>query len=173
MAGCFTLRTPEEPTEGNFWEYPDRPNKVLDNLKYAYLYRSIDNVKNSLDSTKFEFVADPSLLSGPNQDLYKNWDYQKEIEKTNDFFQLLDLSDPLPLTIEFSYDSVDSQPHIYRYRINYSISAKLVDNRLLNAKGTSVFTLEENESGLWTIVKWEDFKDDGYLSWGELKAGDF
>lgn len=173
LGGCFALRTPEEPEEGNFWEYPDSPEKVLENLRFAYLYRSIDNIKNSLDSTSFVFLADPSLLRGPNRELYINWGYEKEIEKTTEFFQLLDLTDPLPVTIEFTEDSVDSQPHLFRFRISYSLSSKFANGRVLNAQGISIFTMKEDISGLWYLTKWEDFKENDFLSWGELKAGDY
>jgi len=173
IVGCFNLRTPEEPEEGNFWEYPDAPEKVLDNLRLAYIYRSIDNIKNSLDSSSFEFIADPSLLLGPNRDLYINWDYEREIERTTEFFQSLDLTIPLPVTIAFTEDSVDSQPHLVRFKISYTLSARLSNGSILNAKGTSIFTTEEDPSGLWYLTRWEDFKEDDYLSWGELKAGDY
>lgn len=173
IAGCFGLRSPEEPGESAFWQYPDAPHKVLDNIRFAYLYRSIENVENSLDSASFVFVADPSLLAGPKGYLYLNWDYEKEVLRTKEYFQLLDLTDPLPVSLSFSEDSVDSQPHVVRFRIFYTFSSKLADGRVLNAHGTSTFRIEEDPSGLWYLTSWEDFKDDTFLSWGEVKAGDY
>lgn len=167
------MRTPEEPEETQLWSYPDSPEKVLENLRIGYIYRSINNVKNSLDSLNFLFLPDPSLLSGPRGDLYRDWDYRKEIRKTEEFFDVLDLTNPLPVALSFNIDSVDSQPNWIRYRIEYVFSSSLNNGLVLNAKGKSIFTLRESANGLWYIEKWEDFKEDTFLSWAEVKAGDY
>jgi len=170
---CFRLRPQEEPTGEEVWVYPDEPHKVLDNLKYAYIYRNIENLKMCYDSLNFYFYPDESLLSGPSGELYRDWDYTKEINFTSTLFLSVDPQEPSPITFSlFSPDTVDTLINEVRFGILYEFSVAFNDGSRINAGGRSVFLITLQPTGLWAIKDWWDFKDTtlSYLSWAEVKA---
>lgn len=170
---CFRLRQQEEPSGEEVWVYPDESHKVLDNLKYAYIYRNIENLKTCYDSSNFYFYSDESLLSGPSGDLYRDWDYVKEIEFTSTLFLSVDPQEPSPITFSlFSPDSIDTLINEVKFSIQYEFSVAFNDGSKANARGRSVFLIALQPTGLWAIKEWWDFKDTTlpYLSWAEIKA---
>jgi len=170
---CFKLREAEEPVGEEVFLYPDEPHKVLQNIRNAYIYKLIDNLKSSIDSANYTFHPDPSLLEGPNGPLYENWDYVKEINFTSNLFLSLSPDVPYPITFSsFDIEDSDTLSDEVKFLVFYEFSVEFNDGSNVNARGTSLFDIVLKPEGLWILREWWDFKDTSttYLSWAEVKA---
>lgn len=176
LSACslFNLREPEEPEEREGWEYPDEPHIVLDNLRNSYMTYNIGNYLECFDSTRFVFNADEDLLNGPRGYLYENWDFEKEKERTSALFNSLDLGSLYPILLNLSIDNADTFVDSVSFYVDYGLTVNISGGRTVEARGKSLFYIKKDPTGLWHIIRWDDFKTDtSALSWAEVKAGDY
>ncbi len=169
--GVFETRTPQTPvTVRSTYVPPTSPDLVLTNLEYAIQEKNSDNYVKCLSPTFFQYVPDSKsqLIYGT---IFQNWNVNSEKNYYNNLISQTnsDASSTLffdnPVTTNITPDSVIYQAdYILVYQHNRANVPK-------SAIGNLTLTMKANESNLFYIEKWEDFrKHDTDFTWSELKA---
>lgn len=173
----FSSRESNPPVNdtGTFVQ-PVTPQIVLFNLENSFKDLVITNYIACLDSSfvfRYDFVIkQPSATDS-------GWSYGEESRMTESIFNsmladtsvgLLVLLSPL---IDRPDEAFDTSAVIYRSYILRAIvpngQAGLDTSEYV---GTSIFTMVENEQGLWSIARWEDqHQNTSTPSWADFKNG--
>jgi len=169
--GIFETRTPEIPSQvRSTFVPPTTPDLLLTNLKYSLLEKNSDNYIKCITPARYSYVPDSKsqLIYGT---IFQNWNQTSErnyfsnlVSQTNiDATSTLFLDNPSTTTI--TPDSVIYKAdYIVVFQHNKSSVPK-------SAIGNLTLTLKADESSLFYINKWEDFrKHDTDFTWSELKA---
>lgn len=176
-ASPFDSRDSEPPiTDRGTFIQPVSPQIVLFNLENSYKELIITNFMQSLDSN-FLFIFD--FVTGIPPEGDSGWTYSEELRLTELIFNnfqadtaaeiILSLS-PLENQADQSYDTTAI---LYR---SYSLQAVKTANEsqidTVEYLGTSIFTMVENDQGLWSILRWEDqHQSTNIPSWADFKNG--
>jgi hypothetical protein len=172
--GLFDTRSVEPPSDPRSnYSPPTSPDIVLTNLQFAIAEKNLNNYiscfsDSVLTGKVFHFVAD--LSTNAQYPILSNWNFQQEkIYYTNLISQTdiqsssnLFLSNPQAITTPDSviYDA----DYVLVYFHNDPSVAK-------NFNGKLRFTMFQDSRNLWSITRWQDFKNDsGDTTWSELKA---
>ncbi|MBD3381629.1 MAG: hypothetical protein GF404_05460 [candidate division Zixibacteria bacterium] len=177
--GCadpFSSRDPQTPaTEQGTFIQPSEPQLVLLNLEFAYEEQVITNFIRCLDSSfffKYDFINEQFGVED------SGWTFASELKLTENLFNNLladtTLSISITLTdLEQTTDQFfDTSAVLYRSYLISSVRHQdgMVSTDSTTFKGTSIFTLIENEQGLWSISKWEDqHQRTDRPSWADFK----
>jgi hypothetical protein len=180
ILGCsdpFSSRESEPPVgdNGTFIQ-PVTPQIVLFNLENAYKEFIVTNYMMCLDSNFF-FKYDFVIRQIDERD--SGWYYSEELRLIESSFNSL-LADSATLIslslsplIDQQDQAFDTTAILYRSYILIHINA-ISDSTADTTEylGTSIFTLIENEQGLWSIIHWEDqHQNTNIPSWADYKNG--
>ncbi len=176
-ASPFDSRDSEPPiTDRGTFIQPVSPQIVLFNLENSYKELIITNFMQSLDSS-FLFIFD--FVTGIPPEGDSGWTYSEELRLTELIFNnfqadtaaeiILSMS-PLENQADQSYDTTAV---LYR---SYSLQAvKMANDGQIDTVeylGTSIFTMVENDQGLWSLLRWEDqHQSTNIPSWADFKNG--
>jgi hypothetical protein len=180
LAGCadpFSGRESEPPiSDAGTYIQPVTPQIVLFNLEQSYKELLVSNYLLCLDSSFF-FKYDFVVRQIDEND--SGWLYMDEIRLTESLFNnrladtMLSTSMALSVLAEQNDQAFDTMAILYR---SYTITA--IDNSnesnpdTSEYVGTSIFTMIENEQGLWSIIRWEDqHQNTNTPSWADYKNG--
>ena len=169
--GIFETRTPEQPVSvRSTFVPPTTPDLLITNLKYSLLEKNTENYIKCISPVRFSYVPDSKsqLIYGT---IFQYWNITSErnyltnlISQTNsDATSTLFLDNPHITTI--TPDSVIYKAdYIVVFQHNKSSVPK-------SSIGNMTLTLKADESSLFYINKWEDFRNhDTDFTWSELKA---
>ncbi len=176
--GCadpFSSRDSQIPTgeRGTFIQ-PVSPQIVIFNLEQSYKERIVTNFMKCLDSGfffKYDFVTKQI------GDSDSGWYFDTELRITENIFNSLlsDTTSSLEITLnplETSPDEVlDTAAILYRsYTIIFVTDSDTDSPDTSRYLGTSIFTITENDRGLWAISRWEDqHQNTNITSWADFK----
>ena len=169
--GIFDTRDPEEPANiRSTFVPPTTPEIVIDNLSFSILEKNSQNYIKCISASNFLYVPDSKSQLVYGQ-IFENWDPLDEkrymdnlISQTNTHASSVLFLDNEIYT-QITSDSVSFQADyiiVYQHnRINLPKSA--IGNLLL--------TLNTDENDLYSITRWQDFRqNDTDFTWSELKA---
>ena len=175
----FKTRNPEEPIiDNNNGAYPPRTKAevVISNFYKAVKEKNVDKyidcLSDTLQNAKSEFYFLSASDASKYGDIFRNWNISGERQYFLTMINALgdNISPELDITgdrIDFS--SSDSVIYIADYYlfVNHNNSTKI--NK---ASGAFQFTIVPNNSGLWSISKWQDIAHpkDTLSTWSVLKA---
>jgi len=178
--GCsdpFSSRESEPPiTDHGTFIQPVTPQIVIFNLENAYKEFIVTNYMMCLDSNFF-FKYDFVIRQINEHD--SGWHYSEELRLIESSFNSL-LADSAalfslslsPLTGQQD-QAFDTTAILYRsYTLTHinNISDSTADTT--EYLGTSIFTMIENQQGLWSIIRWEDqHQNTNIPSWADYKNG--
>ncbi|HEQ99045.1 MAG TPA: hypothetical protein ENO22_06870 [candidate division Zixibacteria bacterium] len=176
-ASPFDSRESELPTNdrGTFIQ-PVSPQVVLFNLENSFKELIITNFMQSLDSNFF-FLYDFVTGSPPEGD--SGWAHSEELRLTELIFNnfqadsgaeiILSLT-PLQNQADQSYDTTAVLYRSYSLQAVKTGSGGQIDTT--EYLGTSIFTMVENNQGLWSLLTWEDrHQSTNIPSWADFKNG--
>jgi len=179
LGGCadpFSSRHSQKPTsqEGTFFQ-PISPQIVLLNLENSYRELIITNFSQCLDSTfffKYDFV------SGQFDEGDSGWALDEELRLTESMFGSLrqDSLATVGLSLSALTDHADQAlgDSAILYRTYALVIIAHGEDQLpdtVECQGTAVFTIIENQQGLWKIAYWEDQHEKISIpSWADYKS---
>lgn len=181
----FDPRVPQGPSQGDEipWQQPYAPSTVVLNLIHSMEGRSISMCMSCCDSS-FIFLADDvdttQFASSWN---FNNWDYEVEQNTLINIFNAVagsglpddSLVSVTMNTVSEHPDPASSSDSVKIWR-DYEIVAAGSeycgwDNP---AKGRAIFLMIEDNFGLWSMKRWEDYRPEEYTveyyTWGVAKA---
>lgn len=176
-ADPFSSRDSNLPgTDTGTFAQPVTPQLVLFNLENSYRDLVITNFIQCLDSNfvfRYDFVTkQPSATDS-------GWNYNEEMRLTELVFNnmLADSTSGLLVSLspllEQPDEAFDTSAILYRSYIFRAIVPNNQDGLdTTEYYGTSIFTMIENEQGLWSILRWEDqHQSTNTPSWADFKNG--
>ncbi len=187
VAGCsfFEPGFPEDPdpSSGITWYQPYSPGTVVTNIQNSMEGRSITMYSSCLDSS-FTFIADPlDTLEFWNIWDFSNWDFSVEQNTISNIFAFVTSSgfpEDSMLVVEFSMVEEYPDPaapsdsaEIWR---DYEIITAGAEHGGWDepALGRAKMFMVEDDYGLWSLVKWEDYRPEDYTgdnyTWAVVKA---
>jgi len=184
-AGCsmFEPRTPEDPAEGgSYWQYPSAPSIVMNNLDGSMEARSITLYMTAFDES-FAFLADPADTAEFPSLEFGSWDFYAEQNTLSNMFASVQGSGaPEESLIAVTFMPIEGYPdppapvdsaEIWRsYFIQ--IAGSEYGSWSNPCIGKACITMIEDESSMWSISVWEDYRPDDYVpgiyTWGVVKA---
>lgn len=173
MEGCgiFDTRTPQQPnTSRSTYVPPTSPDLVISNLTYSIQEKNVDNYINCISPGAYSFIPDSKsqLLYGT---IFQNWSINAERNYMNNLIAQTNSSATSDLFLD-NANLTSLSPDSAVYQANYTVVFQ--HNRTdipKSAVGTITLFLKANESNLFYIVKWEDFRmNDTDFTWSALKA---
>lgn len=171
LTGCdvFSTREPVPPLEdaGTFGQ-PDTPDQVIENIRNAISELNAQNYRRSF-ADGFEFgptasaaARDPSIWTG--------WGAQDEESYFRAAVQAARLTSGNELRFNETTLSAIT-PDRFSYEAGYVLTLNHRRPDLDTAlQGRLVWTLEQDEDGLWRITEWIDRELGDAASWSDLKA---
>jgi len=171
LSGCdvFSTRDPVPPLEGaGTFGQPDTPDQVIENIQNAVSELNAQNYRRSF-ADGFEFrptasaeARDPSIWTG--------WGVQDEESYFRAAVQAARLTSGNELRFnEMSLSAISADRFTFDAGYVLTINHRRPD--LATAlQGRLVWTLEQDEDGLWGITEWTDRELGDAASWSDLKA---
>ncbi|MEJ5285852.1 MAG: hypothetical protein CH6_2949 [Candidatus Kapaibacterium sp.] len=156
----FQTRTPEEPNE-NSSNFPPAttPQTLVDNFTKSINQKNIAIYQNCLiqNISLFKFYPSADAFS-IYSNIFQNWNLNSEITFARNLFSKFSNEESPEFIVNnpsFSSYSTDSTVFVADYEL--VINSK--DNSINNSyQGTMQLVLVLDNSGLWKIVKWFDFR---------------
>ncbi|MBD3217099.1 MAG: hypothetical protein GF310_02400 [candidate division Zixibacteria bacterium] len=176
-ASPFDSRDSELPTtdQGTFIQ-PVSPQVVLLNLENSYKELIITNFIQSLDSS-FYFIYD--FVTGRPAEGDSGWSYTAELRLTESIFNSLQADTageiilsltPLENQVDQSFDTTAVLYRSYDLTVIKTGNEDQIDTT--EFLGTSIFTMIENDQGLWSLLRWEDqHQNTNIPNWADYKNG--
>ena len=128
------------------------PLEVLQNFKYAYVFKDSVLYSDVLDSSFTFIYFDPNLESSGR---FVSWGRSEDLKTTGRLFRNFDVIDLVWNSTIYSFDE-DS-------RAEYSRSFNLTlirDSESINISGNAIFIFTRNEyDNKWRILQWKDESD--------------
>lgn len=172
--GLFEPRNDQEPENPAEWiSYPINREQVLQNLIFSYKYPENQNNYDQIftDDFIFNFASQDVPEHGTPVDL----NYQEEASIIFNMHKILgDFDQKIVIdtlvAIEGQDDIVDSSSAtLYR---NYYLKITKIDSEteIKSYQGKAEFYLiQDNETSLWKIESWKDYRTNSNQTWGLLK----
>jgi hypothetical protein len=174
FAGCdiFSTRIAEKPTQPgtNLPQAFEREtlinNFILshrDKLIFDYLNCFSDSIFTGKD---FTFIASSEAAS--QYPSLNEWDLSSE---ENYFRNIIAASQDIPISLTLSNSSFSQQGDSLIYTGSYSLTVPFTDPGISqNFQGDLIFYILRDNSLIWKIYFWQDFKRGDSPSWSELKG---
>jgi hypothetical protein len=149
---CFNPFAPklEDPGENNLIiTEQTTPDEVLQNFKYAYIFKDSVLYSDLLDSAFVFFFFDPSQEASS---MIQSWGRNDDLRTTGRLFRNFDVIDLIWNTTIYSIE--DSN------QAEYSKSFELTlvkQNETINITGNAIFVFRKSGySNKWRILQWKD-----------------
>ncbi len=173
MKGCgiFDTRDPEEPSNiRSTFVPPTTPEIVIDNLSFSILEKNSENYIKCISASNFQYVPDSKsqLLYGQ---IFQNWDPLAEKRYMDNLISQTNTNASSVLFLDnetITQITADSASYQADYIIVYQHNRV---NLPKSATGNLLLTLNSDENYLYSITRWQDFRqNDTDFTWSELKA---
>ncbi len=128
------------------------PDEVLQNFKYAYVFKDSVLYSELLDSSFVFIYFDPNLDSDGR---FVSWGRDIDLKTTGKLFRVYDVIDLIWNSTIYSFEE--------ETRAEYSKSFNLSlikDNETINISGDAIFIFKKcNYDDKWRIIQWKDESD--------------
>ena len=128
------------------------PEEVLQNFKYAYVFKDSVLYSNVLDSSFVFIYFDPNIESSGR---FVSWGRDVDLQTTGRLFRSFDVIDLIWNSTIYQFDDE------YRSEISKSFNLSLIKNdETLNITGNAIFIFKKSEyDSKWRIMQWKDESD--------------
>jgi hypothetical protein len=168
----FSTRDAEEPTlpRSDLPQAFERET-LINNFVFSHRDKILFDYLNSFSDSvfagrKFTYIASSEAASqypGLNE-----WDLKSE---ENYFRNIISESQDIPITLIFSNSNFSQQGDSLIYTASYSLTVPFSDLGVpQNYQGDLIFHILRDNSLIWKIYFWQDFKSGDLPSWSELKG---
>jgi len=174
--GIFDTRDPEAPPNGGSEtprEQPVNVDAVFFNYVNAVLYFDQGNYEETL-ADDFAFVPDPVdtlyFLSTLGTNVLRNWGLDEELTAVGRIFSD---SESLAVTLVEESREEDSEQALIRlyYTFRQRIAREAEEDSIATFKGFAEIHMRADNSGFWSIDKWEDTEvSTEFFTWGRFKG---
>lgn len=174
VSGCdfFSPRDPETPdTDNSGFVPPTSPDIVISNLERAVDDLNVDDYMACFGETSFYFEA-----SGEEQlkylTIFTAWDLNSE----RSYFNAIIGKQDGPGKSNLEFEQIEQEPIVGDSTVFSSCYFWEIENVEIDSsifRGKLRFTLSRDESGLWSIHRWIDYRDEEYPTsntWSSVKA---
>ncbi len=181
MTSCknpFATREAEPPnTNQSSWRFPVDPAIVLENMKFAFLEKNVENYLQCLADSNalFKFIPD-DYEATTNSGIFERWNLSLEQSYVNKIFT--SIPDDSTRKLEFSADIKRNDfPDSVQIRTDYAIELHHILSKSYpkQAKGKADFWFIRR-NGYWVITRWDDHETEidsiasRLPSWSTIKA---
>jgi hypothetical protein len=175
ISGCdlFSTRPAEKPTQPrtNLPQAVER-DTLISNFAASYYNKSIFDYSNCFSDSLFTgkgftFVASSEAAS-QYPALSQGWNLNNEERY---FKNITAASQDIPITLILSNSTFSQQGDSLIYTASYSLTVPFTDPGIANNyRGDLIFYIIRDNTLIWKIYYWQDFKNGDYPSWSELKG---
>jgi len=175
LSGCdiFSIRDAETPTQprSNLPQAFERET-LIDNLVISYRDKSVFDYTNCFSDSiftgkNFTFIASSEAAS-QYPALAQDWSLKSEEIY---FKNIISASQDVPITLILSNSNFSQQGDSVIYTASYSLTVPFTDPGVpQNYQGDLIFHIFRDNSLIWKIFYWQDFKSGDLPSWSELKG---
>jgi len=171
LTGCDT-RDAEKPTEPvtNLPQAFERET-LINNFIVSHQTKSVFDYMNCFSDsilTGKTFTFTPSSEAASQFPALMDWNLQSE---ENYFRNIIASTENIPINLILSNSSFSQQGDSVIYTSSYSLTVPFSDQGIpQNYKGNLIFYMFRDQSLIWKIYYWQDFKSGDDLSWSELKG---
>jgi len=169
----FSTRPSEEPESPRTnYNIATTPEILIQNLKDSFRDKVPENymscfIDSSFSGKRFTFL--PSAESTSKYSFLLNWSIEGERSYFINLINTVTKNSPIILTLE--KEEKNFSPDSTNYSAQYSISVPETDDQKAKYyQGNLRFTMIRDNRLQWVIYRWEDIKDEDFLSWSELKG---
>ena len=128
------------------------PDEVLQNFKYAYVFKDSVLYSDLLDSSFVFIYFDPNLESSGR---FVSWGRDIDLKTTGRLLRNFDVIDLIWNSTIYSFNQEDRA----EYSKSFNLSL-IKNNETLNLSGNAIFIFEKSEfDEKWRIVQWKDESD--------------
>ncbi len=175
LSGCdiFSTRTAEKPTQpGSNLPQAFERDTLIANFSASYYNKTIHDYLNCFSDSLFTgkgftFIASSEAAS-QYPSLSQGWNLNSE---ENYFKNITAASQDIPITLIFSNSSFSQQGDSLIYTASYSLTIPFTDPGITsNYRGDLIFYIIRDNTLIWKIYYWQDFKSGDFPSWSELKG---
>ena len=129
------------------------PEEVLQNFKYAYVFKDSVLYADLLDSSFVFIYFDPNLESSGR---FVSWGRDVDLKTTGRLFRSFDVIDLIWNSTIYSFDEGEDRAE-YSKSFNLSL---IKDNETINITGNAIFIFKKCDyDNKWRIVQWKDESD--------------
>ena len=128
------------------------PDEVLQNFKYAYVFKDSVLYSDLLDSSFVFIYFDPNLESSGR---FVSWGRDIDLRTTGRLFRNFDVIDLIWNSTIYSFNEEDRA----EYSKSFNLSL-IKNNETLNISGNAIFIFKKSKfDKKWRIVQWKDESD--------------
>lgn len=153
---CFNPFAPklEDSDKNNLIITPQlTPDEVIDNFKYAYIFKDSVLYADLLDSSFVFIYFDPNLESSGR---FVSWGRDVDLRTTGRLFRNFDV---INLICDSTIYSFEEPPDRAEYSNNFELSL-IKDNETINITGNAIFIFKKSRyDNKWRILQWKDESD--------------
>ncbi|RPI73886.1 MAG: hypothetical protein EHM47_05080 [Ignavibacteriales bacterium] len=171
--GCdiFSTRDAEKPSEpGTNLPQAFERETLINNFILSHNEKIIDYLNCFSDSLftgkNFTFIASSEAAS--QYPALIDWDLRSE---ENYFRNIQTAAENIPISVILSNSNFSQQGDSLIYTATYSLTVPFTDPGIpQNYQGDLIFHILRDQSLIWRIYFWQDFKSGDSPSWSELKG---
>lgn len=128
------------------------PEEVLQNFKYAYVFKDSVLYSDLLDSSFVFIYFDPNQESSGR---FVSWGRDVDLRTTGRLFRNFDVIDLIWNSTIYAFDEENRAE--YSQSFNLSL---IKDNETINITGNAIFVfIKSDYDGKWRITQWKDESD--------------
>ena len=169
--GIFDTRTPEAPVNiRSTFVPPTTPALLLTNLQFSILEKNSVNYGKCLNPLAFQYVPDSKSRQIYGQ-IFQNWTQASEKNYLDNLISQTGVNASSTLFLDnatTTYITPDSVIYKADYIVVFQHNRTNIPK---SATGNLHFIISGDVNNLFSITKWEDFRQgDTTFTWSELKA---
>lgn len=169
----FSTRDAEEPTQPRSDLPPANSLDILiENFKESHRQKLVQDYLNCLSDSVFtgkSFSFIPSSEAASQYPALTDWDIQGE---ENYFRNIISASiADVQISLNFSNENFSQQGDSLIYTASYSLTVPFTNTGSpQNYQGDLIFYILLDNTNIWKVYYWQDFKNGDLPSWSELKG---
>jgi hypothetical protein len=169
--GIFDTRTPETPASiRSTFVPPTTPALLITDLQFSIQEKNSVNYSKCLNQFNFQYVPDSKSQQIYGQ-IFQNWNSASEKNYLDNLISQTNASASSTLFLD-NPNTTYITPDSVVYKADYIIVFQHNRNNIpKSATGNLLLILNSDVNNLFSITKWEDFRqNDTTFTWSELKA---
>ena len=128
------------------------PDQVLQNFKYAYVFKDSVLYSDLLDSYFVFIYFDPNLESSGR---FVSWGRDIDLKTTGRLFRNYDVIDLIWNSTIYSFNEEDRAEYSKSFYLSF-----IKNNETVNISGNAIFIFKKSEyDEKWRIIQWKDESD--------------
>ena len=169
--GIFDTRNPQAPVNiRSTYVPPTSPALVLTNLQFSILEKNSVNYSKCINPINFQYVPDSKSQRIYGQ-IFLNWNIASEKNYLDNLISQTNTTASSTLFLD-NPSTTYITPDSVLYKADYIVVFQHNRNNIpKSATGNMHLILTSDVNNLFSITKWEDFRQgDTTFTWSELKA---